>query len=208
MADAGAAPGCDLPGPGTEPRRRHCAPPSGPRVALANPLDYHTYIWGDDDALTRAFTAMMDPGLALACVVLDFPRADRCDAAGWAPALAGRGGRARRPPARRWPSSRPLPESLPETDGRSDHRRRHGAAVRHRRCARGDRGGREDRTPQPVDHLPILASGPLAADADPQRGRGQGGACGTWARRAAGRGASASVQGAVDAAACSASRSC
>ncbi|MGI1663723.1 acetate--CoA ligase family protein [Palleronia sp. KMU-117] len=55
----------------------------GPKVALANPLDYHTYIWGDQDALTRTFTAAADPGLDLLCVVLDFPRADRCTSPEW-----------------------------------------------------------------------------------------------------------------------------
>ena len=55
----------------------------GPQVALANPLDYHTYIWGDEDALTKAFGAMMQGDLAMGCVVLDFPRCDRCDAAAW-----------------------------------------------------------------------------------------------------------------------------
>jgi len=55
----------------------------GPRVALANPLDYHTYIWGDHDATTLCFTAMMQGDLAMGCAVLDFPRGDRCDAAPW-----------------------------------------------------------------------------------------------------------------------------
>ena len=55
----------------------------GPKVALANPLDYHTYIWGDQAALTACFLAMMDPSLALGCVVLDFPRLDRCNATEW-----------------------------------------------------------------------------------------------------------------------------
>jgi acyl-CoA synthetase (NDP forming) len=55
----------------------------GPMVALANPLDYHTYIWGNEAALTQTFTAMMDPALALGCVVLDFPRAERCQAEDW-----------------------------------------------------------------------------------------------------------------------------
>ena len=55
----------------------------GPKVALANPLDYHTYVWGDRAAITRAFTAMMAPHLALGIVVLDFPRPDRCDGASW-----------------------------------------------------------------------------------------------------------------------------
>jgi acyl-CoA synthetase (NDP forming) len=55
----------------------------GPMVALANPLDYNTYIWGDEAAMTATFSAMMDPSLALGCVVLDFPRADRCNASEW-----------------------------------------------------------------------------------------------------------------------------
>lgn len=55
----------------------------GPQVALANPLDYHTYIWGDQAALSRCFRAMADPSLALSCVVLDFPRADRCTTTEW-----------------------------------------------------------------------------------------------------------------------------
>ena len=55
----------------------------GPKVALANPLDYHTYIWGDEGAITRAFSAMMAPHLAMGVVVLDFPRPDRCDGAAW-----------------------------------------------------------------------------------------------------------------------------
>jgi len=60
----------------------------GPKVALANPLDYHTYIWGDEDALTTTFTAMMQGDLAIGCVVLDFPRNDRCDVAAWDPVVA------------------------------------------------------------------------------------------------------------------------
>ncbi|WP_107497248.1 acetate--CoA ligase family protein [Thalassobius sp. I31.1] len=55
----------------------------GHKVALANPLDYHTYIWGDRAALTKCFTAMMDPDLAMGVIVVDFPRADRCSAAEW-----------------------------------------------------------------------------------------------------------------------------
>jgi acyl-CoA synthetase (NDP forming) len=55
----------------------------GPRVALANPLDYHTYIWGNTEAMARAFGAMMLGDLALGCVVLDFPREDRFAAPEW-----------------------------------------------------------------------------------------------------------------------------
>lgn len=55
----------------------------GPKVALANPLDYHTYIWRDTNAMTAAFTAMIDPNLAITLLIVDFPRADRCDPADW-----------------------------------------------------------------------------------------------------------------------------
>ncbi|MFY9207395.1 MAG: CoA-binding protein, partial [Yoonia sp.] len=55
----------------------------GPKVALANPLDYHTYIWRDAEAMTSAFSAMIDPALALTLLIVDFPRADRCDATDW-----------------------------------------------------------------------------------------------------------------------------
>ncbi|RYG91252.1 CoA-binding protein [Loktanella sp. IMCC34160] len=55
----------------------------GPRVALANPLDYHTYIWRDVEAMTRAFSAMVDPNLDLTLLIVDFPRSDRCDPSDW-----------------------------------------------------------------------------------------------------------------------------
>ena len=60
----------------------------GPKVALANPLDYHTYIWADLPAMTRCFAAMMAPELAMGVVVLDFPRADRCRADDWDSVIA------------------------------------------------------------------------------------------------------------------------
>jgi acyl-CoA synthetase (NDP forming) len=55
----------------------------GPMVALANPLDYHTYIWRDEGAMTAAWAGMVDPGLALTMIILDYPRADRCDPTDW-----------------------------------------------------------------------------------------------------------------------------
>lgn len=55
----------------------------GPKVALANPLDYHTYIWRDTEAMTRAFSAMIEPHLAITFLVVDFPRADICDPSDW-----------------------------------------------------------------------------------------------------------------------------
>lgn len=55
----------------------------GPRVALANPLDYHTYVWGDVDAMTATFTALAQGDQALTCIIVDFPRPDRCDPSAW-----------------------------------------------------------------------------------------------------------------------------
>ncbi len=59
----------------------------GPMVALANPLDYHTYIWNDLPAMTATFTAMMHGDAALTLLVIDFPRAGRCEHDSWLTAL-------------------------------------------------------------------------------------------------------------------------
>ncbi len=55
----------------------------GQMVTIANPLDYHTFVWGNREKQTAAFTTMMQGDYALNLVVLDFPRLDRCDAADW-----------------------------------------------------------------------------------------------------------------------------
>ena len=55
----------------------------GPKVPLANPLDYHTYIWGDLEASTATFSAMLGAGYGMNLLILDFPRGDRCDASSW-----------------------------------------------------------------------------------------------------------------------------
>ena len=55
----------------------------GPKVTLANPLDYHTYIWRDTAAMTDTFYAMTDPETALTLLIVDFPRPDRCEAGDW-----------------------------------------------------------------------------------------------------------------------------
>jgi acetyl-CoA synthetase len=51
----------------------------GPMVALANPLDYHTYIWRDTQAMTRAWSAMMGPEQALTMAIVDYPHTDQTD---------------------------------------------------------------------------------------------------------------------------------
>ena len=53
---------------------------------ISNPLDYHTFIWGDGPKTTEVFSAMLeayDAGL----YIIDTPRADRCDASSYQPAL-------------------------------------------------------------------------------------------------------------------------
>ena len=51
----------------------------GPMVALANPLDYHTYIWRDTEAMTRAWAGMVDPDIALTMSIVDYPVTDAAD---------------------------------------------------------------------------------------------------------------------------------
>jgi len=55
----------------------------GDKVTVANPLDYHTYIWGDLAAQTACFAGLMACGFDAHVLVLDFPRADRCDGTSW-----------------------------------------------------------------------------------------------------------------------------
>jgi acyl-CoA synthetase (NDP forming) len=53
---------------------------------ISNPLDYHTFIWGDGPKTTEVFSAMLeayDAGL----YIIDSPRADRCDPSGYDPAF-------------------------------------------------------------------------------------------------------------------------
>ncbi|MEM9852807.1 MAG: acetate--CoA ligase family protein, partial [Pseudomonadota bacterium] len=86
MADTAQGRAVTFP-PLTQAQRAGLRDALGPMVALANPLDYHTYIWRDRAAMTRAWSAMVDPGLDMVLTVVDFPRADRCDAADWACAV-------------------------------------------------------------------------------------------------------------------------
>ncbi|WP_064695152.1 acetate--CoA ligase family protein [Rhizobium aegyptiacum] len=83
MADAAVGRDVEFPAlqPQQLPRLRQAL---GEMVALSNPLDYHTFVWGDFDRQTEAFSAMFEGGYALNLVVLDFPRGDRCDASEWA----------------------------------------------------------------------------------------------------------------------------
>ncbi|MBX5200187.1 acetate--CoA ligase family protein [Rhizobium sp. NZLR1] len=83
MADAAVGRNVEFPPlrPQQLPRLRRVL---GEMVTLSNPLDYHTFVWGDLARQTEAFSAMFEGGYALNLVVLDFPRGDRCDASEWA----------------------------------------------------------------------------------------------------------------------------
>ncbi|MDF0696074.1 acetate--CoA ligase family protein [Rhizobium sp. MC63] len=83
MADAAVGRNVEFPAlqPQQLPRLRRVL---GEMVTLSNPLDYHTFVWGDFVRQTEAFTAMFEGGFAINLVVLDFPRGDRCDASEWA----------------------------------------------------------------------------------------------------------------------------
>jgi acyl-CoA synthetase (NDP forming) len=113
MADLGQAAGVRYP-PLDAPQAGALRAALGPRVALANPLDYHTYIWGDEAALTRCFCAMMTGTAALGVVVLDFPRPDRFDAPDWHLVVTATA-EARRVSGRPMAILSSLPEGMPES---------------------------------------------------------------------------------------------
>ncbi|MFQ5422322.1 MAG: acetate--CoA ligase family protein, partial [Anaerolineae bacterium] len=82
VADAAAALGLSMP-PLVEKQRQALHAALGSKVALSNPLDYHTYIWGDEEAQTRCFSAMLLGTQDITLKLLDYPRPDRCDDAAW-----------------------------------------------------------------------------------------------------------------------------
>lgn len=59
-----------------EAQKEALAEALGPMVALSNPLDYHTYIWGDQVRMTAAWQPMTAPHIALTLIVLDYPHTD------------------------------------------------------------------------------------------------------------------------------------
>ena len=55
----------------------------GDKVALSNPLDYHTYIWNDGVAQERCFSAMLTGEQSVTLNLLDYPKPDLCDVSAW-----------------------------------------------------------------------------------------------------------------------------
>ncbi|MBB6486166.1 acetate--CoA ligase family protein [Rhizobium lusitanum] len=89
----------------------------GQMVTLSNPLDYHTFVWGDLERQTKAFSAMFAGGYALNLLVLDFPREDRCDGADWMITVSAVTAAARQAGARAAILAT-LPENMPEAIAR------------------------------------------------------------------------------------------
>ena len=65
--------------PLTDQQRTDLRTALGPMVALANPLDYHTYIWRDTEAMTRAWSGMTGPDKAMTMSIVDYPHTDATD---------------------------------------------------------------------------------------------------------------------------------
>lgn len=82
MADSALGRNVSFP-PLTEAQHQGLRAALGPMVALANPLDYHTFIWDDVDAMATTFAAALSADIALGCLIVDYPRADRCNPAAW-----------------------------------------------------------------------------------------------------------------------------
>ncbi len=86
----------------------------GPIPALANPLDYHTDIWRNYDAMKNVFSAMTGPHIDLTILIIDFPRSDRCSVSDWditVDAILDSAAETKRPYA----LVASLPENLPES---------------------------------------------------------------------------------------------
>ena len=81
-ADAADALGLDMP-PLSEESEKGLHEVLGPKVPLSNPLDYHTYIWGDYEKLTDCFSTMLGNGYACTMLVIDYPTPEGADTSAW-----------------------------------------------------------------------------------------------------------------------------
>ena len=77
---ADTAHGGDLSFPAlTEEQRAGLAEALGPMVALANPLDYNTYIWRDTEKMVAAWLPMAAEHIGLTLIIVDYPVTDAAD---------------------------------------------------------------------------------------------------------------------------------
>lgn len=59
----------------------------GPIVTIANPLDYHTFIWGDEAKMASVYSNVFEDAYDLNILIMDIPPKDRCDPSAWDSAL-------------------------------------------------------------------------------------------------------------------------
>ena len=55
----------------------------GDKVVISNPLDYHTYIWGDKVSQKACFQSVYEGAQAITVNILDFPTPGVCDSSEW-----------------------------------------------------------------------------------------------------------------------------
>ncbi len=55
----------------------------GDKVTIDNPLDYHTYIWGDEEKLIGCYTAALKADVDAGIIIVDFPRRTTGAYFGW-----------------------------------------------------------------------------------------------------------------------------
>ena len=85
VADLAAPFGIEFP-PVPEATHKRLFEVLGSIPTISNPLDYHTFIWGDGPKTTEVFAAMLEPYDA-GLYIIDTPRNDRCDPSGYQAAL-------------------------------------------------------------------------------------------------------------------------
>lgn len=82
VADRAERLGVDMP-PLTEKSVDGLQEVLGPRVKVANPLDYHLYIWGDYVQLNACFAQFLGNEYACTLLVLDYPPHEGADQSNW-----------------------------------------------------------------------------------------------------------------------------
>ncbi|MBT8415134.1 MAG: acetate--CoA ligase family protein [Boseongicola sp.] len=85
VADAAAAKMIAFP-PVPKSTRGRLSALLGPLVSITNPLDYHTFIWGDRPLMNDVFCTAAS-GFDATFFIIDQPDSDRCDVASFEPAF-------------------------------------------------------------------------------------------------------------------------
>ena len=86
VADLAAEKGLNL-RPLTDAEAAVLGATTAPMVTVSNPLDYHTFDWGNEPRMQATYAAMLKAPMGLHMLIMDMPRGDRCDASAWDPAV-------------------------------------------------------------------------------------------------------------------------